>query len=53
MLNGANYQISFINETPESTDPRGVRAKNDFDNHSMADYRGGGAINSSLLADNH
>ena len=52
MLNGANQHISFINETPEGTDSRGLRNVNDFDNHSMAEYRGG-ANSSSLLADNH
>ena len=52
MLNGANQHISFTNETPEGTDSRGLRNVNDFDNHSMAEYRGG-ANSSSLLADNH
>ena len=50
MLNGAIQHVSFINETPEGTDPRGIR--NNFDNYSMAEYRGG-ANSSSLLAENH
>jgi hypothetical protein len=52
MLNGVNQHISFINETPEGTDSRGLRNENNFDNRSMAEYRGG-ANSSSLLADNH